>query len=687
MSRLVMRLLHFQDGKISLTRPYITNPPPYAILSHTWDLNSDNEVTFSDISSDTADTKPAFPKIRFCGSRAISDGLQYFWVDTCCIDKSNSTELSEAINSMFRWYQNATRCYVYLADVSSHSTVPTDISLQLNRSRWFTRAWTLQELIAPSSVEFFTSESDRIGDKTSLEAQICAITQIAAKVLRGGALYRFSVEERKSWAKGRTATREEDMAYSMLGLFGIHMPLIYGEGKTNAFRRLNEEIEKSLSTPNRDNESIFEVLSPFFHLTGPPSEKFDEHRFINAASVAFRNLDLLGRGYLTVDALKDFYLGILRRVEFHMNNDQTIIRMVKDLDYDEDGQEENMFVLALQRLFYILRRAHERYLWNQLVEYGQQMHQVQRKKTPQLSWGWERVASSRTIVFRDGITGKNSTKCYPLAHRESFSMMRMNALGCIDILIRLQDYFVHLVPREAYNGFVAAFGVLRELTLQYTKMEDFSHEFEVNSLDTMIIDYFICRSLADDVDTPPFLPFIELLVDALKPLWLLAAVTSDRISSLIECLHETYTQLETRRFSERHEIFGELWRKKDIGCLVKLISLNAPDWDKLRAIERQIITHPQIPALITAAEDVAYNHALQTPMVLEWKSVLISKYRLRLRAFPGRMSREYRSSTLKATLEDHSGQHNGLEITKKWQEGLEGYSTHEYLEFKLNLTM
>jgi hypothetical protein len=631
-----MRLLHFQDGKISLTRPYIVNPPPYAILSHTWDQNNENEVTFSDISSGAADTKPAFPKILFCGSRAISDGLQYFWVDTCCIDKSNSTELSEAINSMFRWYQNATRCYVYLADVSSHDAASTNPSLQLNHARWFTRAWTLQELIAPLSVEFFTLEGDRIGDKTSLEVQICAITQIAAKALRGSSLYRFTVEERKSWAKGRTATRGEDTAYSMLGIFGIHMPLIYGEGKTNAFRRLNEEIEKSLSIQTRDHESILEILSPFFHLSSHhPSETFNEHRFRNAASVVFRSLDFLGHGYLTVDALKHFYLGVLKRIELHITSDPTIIRMIKDLVDDKDSPDEDTFILTLQRLFRSIRFAHERYLRNQLIEYGQKIDQVQRNKTPQISWGWEKITDSDTTVFRDVLTGKKSTKCYPPAHRESFSMMRMNAFEHIDILKDLHEYFLAFTTREAFDGFEAAFSGLRELTLKYIETEDASHELNVNSLDNTIINYFICRSLADDVDTPPFLPIIESLVDALKPLWLLAAVTSDRISLVMECLQEIHTQLETRRLSERRELFGELWRKEDIECLVKLISINAPDWDKLRALERQLITHSQIPALITAAEDIAYNHALQVPMVLEWKSLLISTPKLRLRQFLG----------------------------------------------------
>ena len=134
-----MRLLHYNnDGDISLTGDIIKDVPPYAILSHTWGRD-DEEVTFKDIQGDSeqAKSKAGYRKIEFCGKQAASDRLECFWVDTCCIDKSNHAELSEAIRSMFRWYRNAAKCYVYLADVPM--STQDDIDQALQKSRWFTR--------------------------------------------------------------------------------------------------------------------------------------------------------------------------------------------------------------------------------------------------------------------------------------------------------------------------------------------------------------------------------------------------------------------------------------------------------------------------------------------------------------------------------------------------------------------
>jgi hypothetical protein len=246
-----MRLLEYHnDGKFSLTE-FFDNIPLYAILSHTWDLE---EVTFRDMIEGNGRSKTGFDKIRFCGEQARRDGLQYFWVDTCCIDKSNAVELQEAINSMFRWYQNAVKCYVYLSDVSTKKRKASDSFTEytwepaFRSSKWFTRGWTLQELLAPSpgSVEFFSQERDRLGDKRSLEQQIHEITGIPLLALRGTPLSQFSVEDRLLWAETRQTTREEDRAYSMLGICDVYMPLIYGEGGKNAFRRLRKELGKHI---------------------------------------------------------------------------------------------------------------------------------------------------------------------------------------------------------------------------------------------------------------------------------------------------------------------------------------------------------------------------------------------------------------------------------------------------------
>ncbi|KAF2022867.1 HET-domain-containing protein [Setomelanomma holmii] len=231
-----MRLLKYEEGG-DLTITLFDNKaiPPYAILSHTWGADTE-EVTFVDLVKGCGQAKRGYQKIRFCGEQARKDGLQYFWIDTCCIDKTNKAELSQAINSMFRWYRNSARCYVYLSDVSSPST---DTSLE-----WFTRGWTLQELLAPSCVEFFSKEHTRLGDTRSLTQQIHEITGIPRTALQGVPLTQFNDHERFSWIEQRQTKIEEDKAYSLLGIFGIEMPLRYGEGSAAAFKRLEEEIFK-----------------------------------------------------------------------------------------------------------------------------------------------------------------------------------------------------------------------------------------------------------------------------------------------------------------------------------------------------------------------------------------------------------------------------------------------------------
>src|SRR2546429_4984461 len=173
-----MRLLERSDaGEFGLTEYFVNDDkiPPYAILSHTWVAGE--EVVYEELKNGAGKDKSGYHKIRFCGEQAKRDGLQYFWVDTCCIDKSNSVELQEAINSMFRWYQKAAKCYVYLSDVSTAKRKASDHFSEFTwepafrGSRWFTRGWTLQDLLAPGSVEFFSREGKQLGDKRTLERQ------------------------------------------------------------------------------------------------------------------------------------------------------------------------------------------------------------------------------------------------------------------------------------------------------------------------------------------------------------------------------------------------------------------------------------------------------------------------------------------------------------------------------------
>lgn len=239
-----MRLLEIH-AKSSLRLVDVTgcDIPKYAILSHTWGHDYE-EVTFDDLSKGIGTSKPGFRKLAFCAEQADKDGLRFFWVDTCCIDKTNSTELTEAINSMFQWYQNAAKCYAYLSDVTINNLGRLDLLSNrswndlFRNSRWFTRGWTLQELLAPTSVEFFSSDGRQMGSRNSLRREIQDITGIPTQALQGRPLCQFDIKERLSWVEGRETKRQEDMAYSLLGIFGVFIPLIYGEGRNNALHRL-----------------------------------------------------------------------------------------------------------------------------------------------------------------------------------------------------------------------------------------------------------------------------------------------------------------------------------------------------------------------------------------------------------------------------------------------------------------
>ncbi|KAF7506372.1 hypothetical protein GJ744_011838 [Endocarpon pusillum] len=224
-------------SELTLSKDLRTPPGPYAILSHTWGAE-DDEVNFDDFEKEAGQEKAGYIKLRFCAEQARADELEYFWVDTCCINKANTAELNEAITSMFRWYSEAAKCYVLLCDVSSHKRTllgtGTPWQSMLRTSRWFTRGWTLQELLAPRQVEFYSREGDRLGDKNSLRHEIHKISHIPIEALQGAPLSDFKVEQRLQWASGRNTTREEDQAYCLTGIFGVYMLPNYGEG-SNAF--------------------------------------------------------------------------------------------------------------------------------------------------------------------------------------------------------------------------------------------------------------------------------------------------------------------------------------------------------------------------------------------------------------------------------------------------------------------
>ena len=231
--------------------------PYYAILSHTW---GEEEVSFQDMQTGSHEEKAGFAKIKCCCALAASEGWEYVWVDTCCIDKTSSAELSEAINSMFDWYRGAQVCYAYLADVASSYVDHYDPDSAFRQSRWFTRGWTLQELLAPATVVFFNQEWVELGTKSSLLDAISATTRIIYSDVKD--FKDANVAVKMSWASSRETTRVEDTAYCLLGLFGVNMPLLYGEGR-NAFIRLQLEI-----TRISDDETIFAWDSPFAMDTG-----------------------------------------------------------------------------------------------------------------------------------------------------------------------------------------------------------------------------------------------------------------------------------------------------------------------------------------------------------------------------------------------------------------------------------
>jgi hypothetical protein len=248
-----MRLLKLGSrDEFSLTKDFVDDAPKYAILSHTWGVDEE-EATFDDLENGSGSSKAGYAKLQFCGRQAKEDGLEYFWVDTCCINKANHAELSEAITSMFRWYRDAEHCYVYLSDVSiskNRNNQPNQTwEAAFRNSRWFTRGWTLQELIAPKSVKFFSQEEYFLGDKKMLRQQVQETTGIPLTVLSGSPLTQFSITERLRWAEKRNTKRREDQAYCLLGIFDVFIPLIYGEGD-HAFIRLKEEIDKRSGKKN-----------------------------------------------------------------------------------------------------------------------------------------------------------------------------------------------------------------------------------------------------------------------------------------------------------------------------------------------------------------------------------------------------------------------------------------------------
>ena len=243
-----MRLIH-TDGTYQFTPKSKIGEASYAILSHTWE--EEGEVLFEDMADiERAKDLTGWRKIeKTCElARKREPPIKYVWVDTCCIDKASSAELSEAINSMFDWYSASKVCFVYLKDFPSAGTtspaiVDTHIGNVLGGCRWFTRGWTLQELVASKHIEFYDEDWALIGSKVELTPQLSHITRIDEIVLQDAAKRSaMPVGTRMSWAANRETSKEEDIAYCLLGILEVNMPLLYGEGAKRAFVRLQEEV-------------------------------------------------------------------------------------------------------------------------------------------------------------------------------------------------------------------------------------------------------------------------------------------------------------------------------------------------------------------------------------------------------------------------------------------------------------
>jgi hypothetical protein len=246
-----MRLLNTETLKLS--EFYEANTPKYAILSHTWD---GSETTLQDWEAGTRIDTPGHAKVLKFSEYTARRQYEWCWVDTICIDKKSSADLSEAINSMYAWYKEAGICIVYLSDVKIASTREETLCL-VEASKWFTRGWTLQEFLAPEQTRFVDKVWEYIGDSTDDDPNFMNSLATATNIPEYYWSSSFyvprcaSVAQKMSWASGRQTTRIEDMAYCLMGLFEINMPLLYGE-RHNAFRRLQEEIIKI-----SEDESIF----------------------------------------------------------------------------------------------------------------------------------------------------------------------------------------------------------------------------------------------------------------------------------------------------------------------------------------------------------------------------------------------------------------------------------------------
>ena len=271
-----MRLLNVHTLEF---HEFFRDVPKYVVASHRWIVGS--EARLQDVQNRCNTNRSGYQKVEGFARyvREHFGHVEWLWIDTCCINQNISQEVTMAVNSMFRWYSNAEVCLAYLADVSNAKD-----EHEFQRSEWFRRGWTLQELLAPSIVVFVSHDWDIIGHKDGrgwtksgfqvskgrgLESAIATVTGVPEYVLHNYDRSKsFSTEARMAWIAGRETTRGEDMSYSLLGIFDVTMPIIYGEGAERARKRLLEGISKA-STSSRAYTSNYEDHWPGWKAIAP----------------------------------------------------------------------------------------------------------------------------------------------------------------------------------------------------------------------------------------------------------------------------------------------------------------------------------------------------------------------------------------------------------------------------------
>ncbi|KAI1263838.1 heterokaryon incompatibility protein-domain-containing protein [Xylariaceae sp. FL1019] len=271
---------------------FINHPKrQYVIFSHTW---GECETSFRAWKKRRDVQSPGYVKVKKFVNIAHESGYRYAWADTYCINKESSAELSEAINSMFKYYEDAAECYVFLSDLPTVAEIDDDGNSYNQRrkaflkSRWFTRGWTLQELLAPSAITFFDRGWDTWGSKDTLTADIASAAGVPPKVLdKSLSIQSYPIACRMSWASRRVTIRPEDIAYCLLGIFDIHMPLLYGEGD-RAFIRLQEEICKRTNDKSLFAWSMAEPSIQYSGLLSPSPSNFRDFLSVGKTNISVR---------------------------------------------------------------------------------------------------------------------------------------------------------------------------------------------------------------------------------------------------------------------------------------------------------------------------------------------------------------------------------------------------------------